>query len=440
MAFLPNQHAEHIRRWLEFLAVARVSKASDVVLRCGRGAGVLDMLPAAGLYLLAFRTSTRNGPAMGILIEPVATQKDLHTFVGFPFQLYKHDSRWAPPLLEERYDFFNRRKNPFFEHARARLFLARRDGAVVGTIAACVDDYHNMFHHDQQGAFGFFETIDDLDVARALLHAAEQWVEAQRMHVIRGPLSFSINHEYGLLVDGFDEPPMVMTTYNPPYYARLLEACGYTTAMNLFAYIGDLDERFANAPPKVFRAAEKAAHAEGIRVRTVNMRRFEAEVQLVRQVYDQAWSQLWDFVPLSEREMDATARALKPIIDPDLVFIAETREGRPVGVSVTLPDLNQALIRSGGGHMLPFGLLKFLANRRHINQVRLYAMGVIDEYRGRGIDAVFYVETARAALAKGYRRIEGSLILENNTMMNRIIERLGGERYKTYRLYERHLV
>ncbi|HEU4328613.1 MAG TPA: hypothetical protein VFS21_36080 [Roseiflexaceae bacterium] len=372
-------------------------------------------------------------------IAPVADARALRTFIEFPFALYRNSPFWVPPFLEERRTFFDTRKNPFFEHARAQLFLAYRGGEVVGTVAACVDDSHNHFHNDRQGAFGFFETVDDPEVAGALLAAAEEWVRGQGMAVIRGPLNFSINHEYGLLIDGFNESPMILTTYNPPYYARLIEGAGFVTAMNLFAYIGDLDDRWNNAPPKVFRVAEKVVKKEGIRVRKVDMRRFDEDVRRVRLVYDQAWSQLWDFVPITDREAADVARQLRQIIDPDLAFLAESADGEPIGVSVTLPDLNQALLRSGGGSMLSPNMLKFLWHRRSIDQARLWAMGVVDAYRGRGIDAVFYVETARAALAKGYKRLEGSLILENNVMMNRIIERLGGQRYKTYRLYEKHL-
>lgn len=376
---------------------------------------------------------------MDIRVESVRTRRGLREFIQYPFQRYENEPNWVPPFIKERFDFFDPGKNPFFQHARAQLFLARRGERTVGTIAACVDESHNTFHGDRQGAWGFFETENDPAVAAALFDAAETWLRAQGMLVARGPLNFSINHEYGLLVDGFDEPPMMLTTYNLPFYPRLIERCGYTPAMNLFAYIGDLDERMRNAPPRVFRVAEKAANNAGIRIRPIRMRDFDNEVRRVRAVYDKAWQQLWDFVPLTEAEIRQTARSLRPIIDPDLVLIAETTDGQPVGVSVTLPDLNQALKLAGGGHMLPLGLARFLWYRRRIDQVRLYAMGVIDEYRGRGIDAVFYVRTAQAALAKGYRRIEGSLVLENNTMMNRIIRHLGGRPYKRYRIYEKWL-
>jgi len=374
-----------------------------------------------------------------VQIERVADKKGVLELIEFPFKLYRGDPNWVPPLIEERRDFLDQKKNPFFQHARAQLFLARRDGELVGTIGAVVDDNHNSFHDERMAAFGFFECVDDQQVADALLGAAEEWARGQGMAIMRGPMNFSTNHELGLLIAGDDEPPMVMMTYNPRYYAKLIEARGYVKAMDLYAYIGDLDDRLHNAPPKVFRAAEQAAKKDGIRVRKADMRHFDQEVQRVKQVYDRAWTHHWGFVPITEAEGDYLAAGLKPVIDPDLVLIAETNDGTPIGMSVALPDLHQALKWSGGGHMFPFGLLKFFWYKRKVNQVRLWGMGVVEEYRGRGIDALFYVETARAARAKGYKRIEGSWILENNTMMNRIIERLGGRRYKTYRIYEKAL-
>lgn len=381
----------------------------------------------------------RQAAGQGLQIETADDKRAVLEFVAFPFNLYRGDPCWAPPFIEERRDFLDRRKNPFFEHARAQLFVARRGGEVVGTIGAVIDENHNAYHNERMGAFGFFEAIDDPAVAAALLGAAEDWARAQGMAIMRGPLNFSINHEVGLLIDGFDEPPMVMTTYNPRYYAGMIEGRGYRKAMDLFAYISDIDDRLQNAPPKVFRAAEQAARKQGIRVRKADLRRFKDEVRRAKQIYDRAWVRNWGFVPFTNHESDHLAASLKPLLDPDLILIAETSDGTPIGMSLTLPDLHQPLRWSGGGHMLPFGLPKFLWHKRKIDQARLWGMGVVEEYRGRGIDAIFYVETARAALAKGYKRLEGSWILESNTMMNRIIERLGGRRYKTYRIYEKDL-
>lgn len=370
-------------------------------------------------------------------IEQVTDRKGLLEFVQFPFGLYRGDPNWVPPFIEERRDFFDTAKNPFFEHARCQLFLARRSGELAGTVGAVVDDNHNAVHQERMGAFGFFESIEDPTVAGALLQAAEEWVRAQGMTVMRGPLNFSTNQECGLLIDGFDEPPMVMMTYNPPYYQRLIEGCGYHKAMDLFAYIADLDEVLRSAPAKAFRVPQKVAQKEGIRVRKADLRHFDREIRLAKEVYNRAWMRNWGFVPMTEREFDHLAVNLKPWLDPNLMFIAETQYGKPIGVSVALPDLHQPLQWSGGGHMLPLGLLKFVWHKRKVNQIRLLIMGVVEEYRSQGIDAIFYLETARAAQARGHKRVEASWILENNTMMNRIIERLGGKRYKTYRIYER---
>jgi hypothetical protein len=209
--------------------------------------------------------------------------------------------------------------------------------------------------------------------------------------------------------------------------------------MDVYAYVMDLAAGLRDAPQKVFRVAEKAAQKEGIRVRKINIKHLDQEVALIKQVYNRAWERNWGFVPATDAEIDHLANGLKAILDPNLLFVAETADGAPVGVSIAVPDIHQALRWSGGGHMWPFGLLKFLWYRRKVDQCRLLIMGMVPEYRGRGADAIFYVETARQALAHGYKRMEGSWILETNTMMNRIIERLGGERYKTYRIYEKPL-
>jgi GNAT superfamily N-acetyltransferase len=230
-----------------------------------------------------------------------------------------------------------------------------------------------------------------------------------------------------------------MMTYNPPSYAALIQGCGYGKSIDLLAYIGDLDERWANADRGIVRVAQKAARKAGVRVRPADIRHFDQEVQRIKSIYQRAWVSNWGFVPLTEQEADYLAASLKPVVDADLVFIAETDDGTPVGMSIALPDLHQALRWSGGGSMFPFGLLKFLWYRRRIDQFRLWGMGVIEEYRGQGIDAVFYVETTRAAIAKGYRRAEASWVLETNTMMVRILEHLGLRRYKTYRVYEKQL-
>jgi GNAT superfamily N-acetyltransferase len=375
-----------------------------------------------------------------VTIEQVTDKKGIMELVKFPFKLHKGDPNWVPPFIEERRDFFDPKKNPFYEHARFQLFLARRDGELVGTIGAVVNDNQNSFHEEKSGGWGFFECVNDQAVADALFNAAESWVRGQGMTVIRGPLSFSTNDEVGTLIDGFDEPPMVMMTYNPRYYPALIEGYGYTKAMDLYAWISrDIRQTLDNAPAKLFRVTEKVMEKEGIRLRPLDKRNIEHEVEFIKKIYNSAWEKNWGFVPLTDHEIEHLVKSLLPLIDTRLVLLAETADGEPIGVSLTLPDLHQALRWSGGGRMYPFGLLKFLWHKRKINQTRLLIMGVAEKYRGRGVDAYFYLTSASKAAEYGYKRMEGSWILETNTMMNRIIERLGGERYKTYRIYEKPL-
>jgi GNAT superfamily N-acetyltransferase len=302
-----------------------------------------------------------------------------------------------------------------------------------------VDDNHNRVHEERMGAFGFFDCINDQETADALLETAESWARAQGQTIMRGPLNFSVNQEVGMLISGFDTPPFIMMTHNPAYYPALVEARGYVKAMDLYAYVYDIAESLANAPVKLFHAAEKAVHNSGLRIRPIDMRHFDREVEIMKEVYNQGWEKNWGAVPMTDAEIEHLAAGLKPMLDPHIVFIAESADGRPAGVSIAMPDLHQALRWSGGGHMWPLGLPKFLWRRRQINRARVLILGTVEEYRGRGIDAYFTAETARRALERGYKQMECSWILETNTMMNRMLERIGGNRHKIYRIYERTL-
>jgi RimJ/RimL family protein N-acetyltransferase len=376
-----------------------------------------------------------------LIIEPVSGDKDLLAFIKLPFRIYKGDPYWVPPLISERKDFLNPEKNPFFEHADVTLFLARRDGEVVGTIAALIDHNHNDFHEERAGSFGFFEAIEDYSVAEALLSTACDWVKERDMEVIRGPLNFSQNQECGLLVDGFDESPVIMMTYNPRYYIDFIERFGFVKAHDLYAYIAERKDFSAvdELPPKLLRVAEKAKEKRRIKFRKVDMANFERELEMAKEVYNKAWERNWGFVPMTDAEFDHLAANLKPLLDPSLVFVAEA-DGEPVGVSIALPDLHKPL-KHMGGRMFPFGWLKFLWYRRKIDTARLLILGVVEEYRGSGIDALFYLELGREMLkTKRWQRLECSWVLESNEPMCRILERIGTRRYKTYRIYEKSLV
>ncbi len=382
-----------------------------------------------------------------VSIEPVQTKAQLKEFVAFPWRVYANDPLWVPPFFRERMQFFSPKHNPFFEHADVQLFLARgRDGQALGTVAAIIDHLHISFHQEQVGFFGHFECVDDAEVARALFTAAADWLSERGMTAMRGPMNMSTNHECGLLVQGFDSPPVVMMTYNPPYYERLVQDAGFGKVMDLYAYILNTDfyqNQVDNLPQKVLESCRKLKEEGKIRIRKASLARFEQELVAAKQVYNSAWQRNWGFVPMTEAEIEHLARGLKRFIDPDLVYFAED-DGRPVGIVVALPDINEVLLRI---RPRPGGFLRFLydgarflwAKRTRPRLFRWLIMGVVEGYRGRGIDACFYVETARAALAKGYTQCEMSWILETNTMMNRILQRLGGRIYKVYRIYEKPL-
>jgi hypothetical protein len=382
--------------------------------------------------------------ASAIQIVPVTTQAQRHTFARFPWQLYRNDPHWVPPLFGDRLKLLDPQGHPFWEHAEQQLFLAMRGPDVVGTISAHVNHRHNQIHHDRVGFFGFFDFIHDPDVPRALLDAAADWLRARDMEAIRGPENPSQNEEVGLLVDGFDRPPVILMTYNPPYYQDAIEAAGFEKAQDLYAWMiptSIFDYDVQRLPRKFLRVAEQAQQRPDVVIRKIDMKNFDREVEIAKQVYNAAWEANWGFVAMTDHEIEHLGDELKFIIDPDLVYIAEVN-GEPAGISLGIPDVNQALLKARprpNRWSLPLTLGRFLWHRRHIDTFRLMIMGVVPKYRTIGIDAVFYVITARAAFRKGYEWCEMSWILESNDMMNRIIQRLGGHIYKTYRIYQKPL-
>jgi len=355
-------------------------------------------------------------------------------FIDVPWGIYPgRYPHWVPPLRIERRDFLDPRKNPFFEHAEVKLFLAEDErGRACGRIAGIINHNHNAIYHDQTGFFGLFECVDDADVAAGLFRAAAGFLRARGMTVMRGPMNLCVNDDIGLLVDGFDLPPMIMMPYNPPYYENLVAGFGFQPVMNLLAHYSETPT--GEPPPNLERGARLAQQRHRFRLRKLNMRDFDGEVQRIKTVYDAAWAENWGAVAMTDKEFRHLAKDLKMIVDPDLCFIAEV-EGRVAGFSLSLPDLNQALIHLNG-RLLPFGILRLLWYKRRINAVRIITMGVLKEYRHMGIDACFYCETYRNAHAKGMPRGEASWILENNTPMNRALEKMGFRVYKTYRLYD----
>ena len=380
-------------------------------------------------------TPIRTRATGDVEVAPVLDARDKDRFVRFPEQVYRGDLHWVPPLLMERHDFLDPRRNPFFAHAEVALFLARRHDEVVGRIAAVEDRNFNAFHGSRTAYFGLYESVNDAGVAAALFGAARGWARARRLDTLLGPMNLSTNYEVGLLVEGFDSDPYFMMPYNPRYYGRLFEECGLEKAKDLFAW-----ERSAASPPpeRFARIADRIRHAEGISVRSVDLSRFEAEVARIKDVYNAAWEKNWGFVPMSDAEFDHLAKDLRRLVVPELTMIAEDG-GEPVAFSLTLPDVNQALKKVGGRLTwfgLPLGLARLLWHERKVDRVRLMALGVKAGWRRRGIDAVLIVETIRRTRALGYLGGEISWTLEDNELINRAIESVGCSRSKVYRVYQ----
>jgi GNAT superfamily N-acetyltransferase len=365
-------------------------------------------------------------------VSRVSGRRDLARFIKFQWKVYKGNEFWVPPLIVERKKILDRSKNPFYRHAEMEMFLAKRGGNIAGRIAAIVNHLHNSFHNENVGFFGFFESVNDQAVAAALLDAARGWLRSKGVVTMRGPANPSSNDDWGVLIDGFQESPAVMMPYNPPYYSQLFEAYGLTKVVDLFAYELRKDRMEMG---RAVRLAELVRQRSTARIRTLDMRNFARDVELVKQVYNSAWSSNWGFVPMTDEEIEYLAADLKQIVDPDLALFAEV-DGRAVGFALALPDFNQVLKRIPRGRLFPFGLLKILRYRSKIDSVRLLITGVIKEYQRRGIDAVLYTEILKRSAVKRIYRGEASWILEWNKMMNAGLEAMNAKHTKTYRIYE----
>lgn len=359
-------------------------------------------------------------------------------FINFPYELYKGNDYWVPPLRFDVKNNLDTVKNPFYEHAKIALWLAYKDGEIAGRIAAITNDSHNKFYNDKVGFFGFFESINDVQVSRMLFDEASKWLKEQGKDVMRGPVNPSMNDECGLLINAFDQSNVLLMPYNPEYYVKLLEDYGFHKAKDLYAFWISKDViKNEKMMAKLERVANMIIKKENISIRKVNMKDFRNEVQKVREVYNNAWSANWGFVPMTEAEFNFVAANMKLAVDPDYVEFAEIN-GKPVGFTLILPDLNQAT-KDINGKLFPFGIFKFLAAKKKINRVRVIIMGVIKEYQKKGIDAIFYRDTIVTGNKKNVTGAEISWVLEDNMPMVQSAINLGAEIYKTYRIYDKSL-
>lgn len=362
-------------------------------------------------------------------VLPVEDKQTFKEFLNLPFTLYANTAHWVPPLIKDIKDQFSP-ENPFFKHAKVKPFIAKIDDKTVGRITAIYNEAYINHYGEKTGFFGFFDCVDELTVARVLIERVKKWLRDRGIQRLRGPMNFSSNEEWGLLIEGFDNPSMVMMPYNFPYYQSLYEHVGLVKAKDLFAYIADVPDLF---PDKVYRVA-RIAEKQGITVRPVNMKSFSREMLIFKNIYNSAWERNWGFIPMTDEEIEHMAMKLKSIIVPDLALIAECG-GEPAGFMMFLPDVNYVLKRLNG-RLLPFGICKALWHSRNIRDARLLLLGIKKGFRRRGVDSLLFIEGLKGLKKGGYQRMEFSWVLEDNYPIQRIIDIIQGRLYKKYRVFE----
>lgn len=370
-----------------------------------------------------------------ISLEKVDNKRKLAAFIDFPHSLYEGDPNYVPELFIAQRDLLTPGKHPFHEHSEVQLFVVYKNNELKGRIAAILNNNHNEFNKTTDGFFGFFDCVDDQEIANQLFSEAMNWLKAKGANTMIGPVNPSTNEPCGLLVEGFDKPPVVMMTYNKPYYAKLIENAGFTKRMDLLAY----DIRVATLNDRSLRLQDallSRLKSKGITIRPVSMKDFKNEVKKIKEVYNSAWDANSGFVPFTDSEFNYMAKDLKMILDPNFCLVAE-HEGKMIGFALALPDLNQVLAKVKRGRLLPFGLFKLLLGKKKINYMRVLALGVTDEYRKLGIEACFYASIIKRCQEKNLVGGEASWILENNALMNKGIQNINGVAYKRYRIFQK---
>lgn len=365
--------------------------------------------------------------------------KDLDPFLDAGRLVFADDEAYIPPLTFEMRDRLTPAKNPFFEHGEAALFTAHRDGSLVGRCSASIDRAHLELHRDETGFFGFFDTLDDEEAAHALLDAARAWLTKRGMKRIRGPLSLCINEEAGLLVEGFEHPPMIMMPHSRSYQERLLRSAGFEPCKDLIAWRYDTEK----IPKRALRAWSEMRALPEVTIRSFRKKHLRRDINMMMEIFNDAWEDNWGFVPATDAELAKVAQDLKIILDEDIAFFAEI-DGRPMGICVALPNLNEA-IRDLDGKLFPFGFAKLLwrTKVRGLESVRLITLGIRKELRNKkrygGLSAAMYVELAKRGRRKGYKWAELGWTLDDNAPVNVAIRAMGGKPYKRYRLFEDQL-
>jgi GNAT superfamily N-acetyltransferase len=368
-----------------------------------------------------------------LTVLPVKTRREKSQFFKFPWTLYRDDPNWIPPLRTNQLELLNYKRHPFYDDGEIQTFLALRDGKPCGRVAAIVNNSHNRQYKEKRGFFGFFESVDDQDVANALFDAARQWFAEREITQIRGPANPSMNYECGLLIDGFDSPPTFMMTYNPAYYANLIEGCGFEKVQDMYAFWGHAD-MIQNLDKKMQFIVDEAKRRFRVNVRTLDRSKFNADVRLFLDIYNRSLVGTWGFAPMSEGEIDHMSKSLKHLIVPEMTTAAEV-DGEAVGAVFGLLDYNPR-IKAIDGRLFPFGFIRLLRNKRALKRIRLISTNVVPEYQKWGIGLVLLNRLMPDALAYGIEEAEFSWVLESNHLSYATLKRGGAELTKTYRMYD----
>lgn len=371
-----------------------------------------------------------------VQIVPVTNRSEQKKFLQFAWDHYQGDENWVPPLRTNQKELLNFKAHPFYDNAEIQSFIAQRGGNVVGRVSAIIDHGHNKTHEEKRGIFGFFESVDDEAVSQSLFEAASDWHRQRGMNCARGPLNPAMNHECGLLVEGFEYPPTFMMTYNKPYYGKLIEAFGFEKSQDMYAFWGHID-MIPKLDPKIRNIAEQAKERFDIKVRRISRKDFARDVENFLKIYNRALPGTWGFVPLTDAELKHMAAGLKHLVVPDMTTIAE-KDGQPIGCVFGLLDYNP-IIKKIDGRLFPTGFLHLLFGRKKIKKVRLVSTNVLPEWQRWGIGVVLINRLVDDLNSWGIEEGEFSWVLESNNLSRSTLERGGAERQKTYRIYDKQL-
>ena len=372
---------------------------------------------------------------MALYVQKVDNRIDLRTFIRLPYKLYKNDRFWVPPLLTEEKKKYQKKSNPILARCEVQLFVLFDNGRPAGRISAFIDPLAVENWKKPVGLFGSFECMDNDEGASLLLKAAQDWLKERRMEIMRGPWSFT-SQEFGIVIKGCTATPMVMAPYNPSYYNRQMEIFGLKKAKDLCVYEMDASNGY-ELPERFLRHADRVKEKYQVSIRPINMKRLKEDVKIITDIGNASTSGNWGYIPVTDEEAGDLARSLKPVVDPDIIFIAEV-EGEPIGYMIAFPDLN-VILKKLNGRLLPFGIFKLMIGIRHIHQYRIWGLGIIPSFLRKAIDTLFYRELYEVLSAREVTRVEANYVLEDNMVMNNPILKMGFQLSKKYRVYERDI-